>query len=260
MLFWLSWNKTFFALAAAFLLSSCTSVPEHRETSLQRSMLWSTVSQDGSLVVIGVASRHLRREDEILAARYDAARKVAMFYGIQGNIESFLRTDGSLLGFTNDSYITLETVVDHESFIERLYFDPENDVFVLDNGTLVRFSYPVYVSPIIFSSTLDKNGCPNWINGDNLPEINGYVAAVGTAQNQMWLRDTVMRSIHSAAARMIENMSAIVQSEVIEIQTMMIINSRIRSKGTLENFRILELWIDPVNGHVYTLGIARFVE
>ena len=31
------------------------------------------------------------------------------------------------------------------------------------------------------------------------------------------------------------------------------------SEGKLEDFRILEFWIEPEYGHVYTLAIARFV-
>ena len=262
--------KAFLALtnSVAFLFA-CTSTPmssttesyfRESPTREQRELgHWVTNSQDGTLVVIGVANRHLRREDEIMAAKNDAAMRIAMFYGMRGTIESVLRTDGGILGFVNDSQITLEAAVDHEQFIGQMQFDPSYDVFVVDGGTLVRFRYETMVTRINFTGILSADGRPNWVDG-TLPETRAYVAAVGVAQNQLWLRDTVMMSAQAAAARIIESMFTSVQNEVTEtrIGTAAYIHSK--SEGELSSFRVLEFWINQRNGHVYTLGIARIVE
>ncbi|MCL2232950.1 MAG: hypothetical protein FWB99_07735 [Treponema sp.] len=258
-------KKAFLFLGCAmFILSACISVPAPApvSASAQRqgeSGRWIAGTQDGALVVIGVANRHLRRQDEISAAKQSAAGKVAMFYGMSGMIESILRTDGGVLGFAADSRITLNPAFDYRHFIDRLHFDADYDVFEINGGTLIQFRYEARVTPVNFAGVMEADGRPNWANG-HLPVVSGYTAAVGVSQNQLWLRDTVTRSVHAAAARLIEGGATTVRSAVTEtgIGTASYIITR--SEGVLNNFRVLEFWINPENGYVYTLGIARVVE
>ena len=107
---------------------------------------------------------------------------------------------------------------------------------------------------------MEEGGRPSWANGRGLPEVRGYAAAVGLSQNQLWLRDTVMRSAPIAAASIIEGRVTSVQSEVTEtgIGTASVVTTR--SEGFLNNFKVLEFWINPENGYVYTLGIARVAD
>jgi hypothetical protein len=61
--------------------------------------------QNDTLIVIGVAGRHHSRWDndvsdaEIEAAKDDAARKVAMFYGMSGTVESYHRSGANIFYF-----------------------------------------------------------------------------------------------------------------------------------------------------------------
>lgn len=222
---------------------------------------WVAASRDNALVIIGVSSRLTRREDEIAAAKNDAARKVAMFHGMRGSVESFHRAGAGFFDHIFDSRISLEHTVDYAQFIEVLQFDPDRDVLVHDGGTLVRFRYAVRVVPMNLVSTMDANGRPNWLGNHSLPEVEGYTVAVGVSRNQRWLRDTVMRSAQAAAGRIIQDMSTRMQTAQVETAghgTVGYINTR--SKGFLDNFRVLEFWINPENGYVYTLGIARFID
>ena len=183
-----------------------------------------------------------------------------MFHGMSGTVESILRTDGGLLSFISDSQVTLSPTSDYGQFIDLLHFDPDTDVFALNGGTLVRFRYEARVTPVNFAGVIEADGRPSWADGQGLPEVSGYAAAVGLSQNQLWLRDTVIRSAQAAAASIIESSATNVRSEVTEtgMGTASLVTTR--SEGFLNNFRILEFWINPENGNVYTLGIARLAE
>jgi len=263
-------KKTFIIVGIAVSFAACMSYPKGNvaETNLEISLReqWEaghliSDSRDGTLVVIGVASRHVMRSDEIAAAKNDAAQKVAMFHGMVGSVESTMRTGRDIFGFYFNSQTSIRNVVDYEQFIERLQFDPDRDVLVTDGGTLVRFSYAARVARVNFIGTVNADGRPNWLDGHYLPELDGYIAAVGVSQNQIWLRDTVMISAQAAALRIIENVSTRLRTAYVYVSGYGLVSETLTvSEGKINNFRVLEFWINPGNGHVYTLGIARFVE
>ena len=223
--------------------------------------------QDGAIVVIGVASRQAGRwgnevsDSEVALAKDHAARKIALFYGISGTVESFHQQGASFFDFIAESRIHLESPVsDHTQFIERLIFDPDTDIFVFGRGTLVRFRYAANVSRVNFTGTADKNGRPSWLNNFDF-DIDGYAAAVGFSQNQVWLRDTVTRAAESAAARLIKKMETKITTSVADVLGQgSLTHITSTSSGVLNDFRIIEFWIDPVSMSVYTLGIARLAE
>ena len=263
-------KKTFILIGIAVFFASCTSYPQGNVTEANLEIplreQWEAGhlianSQDDTLVVIGVASRHVRRDDEIAAAKNDAAQKVAMFHGMSGSVESTMRTGRDIFGFYFNSQTSIRNIVDYEQFIERLQFDSDSDVLVTDGGTLVRFRYAARVARTNFVGTINVDGRPNWLDGHYLPELDGYIAAVGVSQNQVWLRDTVMVSAQATALRIIENMSTRLQTTYVYVSGSGLLNETLTvSEGKVSNFRVLEFWINPRNGHVYTLGIARFVE
>ena len=263
-------KRTFILIGTVVFFASCMSYPQGNvvETNLEIPLReqWEaghliSNSQDGILVVIGVASRHVMRDDEIAAAKNDAAQKVAMFHGMVGGVESTMRTGVGIFGFYFNSQTSIRNIVDYEQFIERLQFDPDRDVLVMDGGTLVRFSYAARVARVNFIGTINTDGRLNWLDGHFLPELDGYIAAVGVSQNQIWLRDTVMISAQAAALRIIESISTRLQTSYVYVSGHGLVSeTRTISEGNVDNFRVLEFWIDPRNGHVYTLGIARFVQ
>ena len=251
------------------LFLSCASAPLHDAgpAGLSIGEQWESGhfvldSQDGALLVIGLANRQAQRwGDEVLPAeielaKYDAARRVAMFYGLSGSVESFHRQGRGFFDFIMESNIQLEsTVADHAPFVGRLTFDPDRDVVVFPQGTLVRFSYAARVSRLGYAGALGADGRPAWINNLNF-EIAGYAAAVGFSQNQVWLRDTLIRAGEATAARLIKGMDTRIVSsaETVGAQTFTYVTSS--SSGVLNNFRIIEFWIDPGNMSVYALGVA----
>jgi hypothetical protein len=214
------------------------------------------------LTVLGVSSRMVKREDEITAAREDTARKVAVFYGIYGKVESTHRVGAYFFDYINDSQISLSYDNDYTRYIDQLTYDPQHDLLTsVDGVLLIRFQYAAAARSFDYRSVMAANGRPNWIYYRDLPQFDGYITAVGFAQNQRLFRNTVFRSTEAAAAKMLEelymNMASndtivAVQSSASGVNTIFAV-----SEGQLNSFHVLEYWVDPETGHCYTLAIAK---
>ena len=251
-------------IAWFFMMSSCITA-EKGFVSSSLNMQWGfeqllSDSHGRSLIVIGVSNRRMSRRGEIDAAKNDAARKVAMFHRMWGTVESAQRAGVPFFDFNFDSKINFEPV-DYEQFVERLEFDPDRDVRIMESGTLVRFSYPIEVMPVRVASTADRDGRPDWTRGRNLPSVDGYITGVGFSLNQRWFSDTVMNSFMGAAARILEQAGVTVMYEIDDSgQGSAITHIQTKSEGFLDGFRVLAIWVEPETGNVFTLGIAKRVQ
>jgi len=219
---------------------------------------WITRSSGNSLVIIGVSSLMVKQEDEIASAREDAARKAAMYHSVKGKVESIQNSGANYFDYIADSKIELDYDTDSSKYVEKLAFDPQKDVVKVNNTVFVRFTYPAESTPVNFTATLNEKGRPNWTYSRDLPQVDGYKTTVGFARNQVKLKDAIKKSSEAAAARMIEDMSMQVissdksatgQGSSSLIQT--------KSEGSINNFQIIEFWIDSETGNVYTLAIAK---
>jgi hypothetical protein len=218
---------------------------------------WVTRPMDNVMTVIGVSNPMLRRNDEIAAAKEDAARKVAMYHGIEGNIETTLSTGTNFFDHLYDYKVELEYDPDYSKYIDHLMYDPQQDVLATDEAVFVRFQYKAEVVHIDYITDINATGRPNWIYNRNMPQLDGFITATGYARNQLRLKDTVFKATESAAARMIEDMSTQIQNKttVVDQFTSDIVYAV--SMGKLSHFHVIEFWIDPDSGYVYTLAIAR---
>ena len=218
---------------------------------------WVTRSSNNTLVIIGVSNPMVRRDTEITAAKEDAARKAAMYHGVHGTIESFHSAGANFFDYAADIKISLEYDTNLAAYIDRLTFDPERDVLRTDEAVFVRFAYAANVPPVDFAVPVNE-GRPNWSYSRDLPQIDGYLTAVGFARNQVRLKDTINKSSEAAIARMIEDVSTqIVASDKAGTGTGASGQIETRSEARLNNFQILEFWIDPNTKYVYTLAIAK---
>jgi len=219
---------------------------------------WITRPSENTLIIIGVSGPQVKRDSEIAAAKEDAARKAAMYHGIRGNIEAYHSSGAIFFDFAADSKIELEYDTDYAKYIDRLTFDPERDVVITDDAVFVRFKYAAMATPVNFITSMNDDGRPNWTHNRDLPRIDGYITAVGFARNQVRLKDTIRKSSEAAVACMIEDMSTRITSSD-KSGTGMGSSGQIRTKseGKLDNFHIIEFWIDPETKYVYTLAIAR---
>jgi hypothetical protein len=218
---------------------------------------WIVKPSNNMLTVIGVSNPMMRREDEITAAKEDAAKKVSMYYGIQGRIESVNSTGAGFFDYQYDSNIELSYDTDFEKYKDQLTFDPQNDVLVTQEGIFIRFQYPAGVTGINYNSKI-VNGRPDWIRNSERPEFEGYLTAVGFSRNQRRLKDTVLKSAEDAIVRMIEGLSTTVNVKEITV-TGQSSSSFIHtvSEGILYGFQVIEFWIEPETRYVYTLAAAR---
>jgi hypothetical protein len=218
---------------------------------------WVTTPSGSALTVIGVSNPMVRRQDEIAAAKEDAAKKVSMYYGIQGKIESVNSAGTGFFDYQYDSNVELSYDTDFEKYKGRLAFDPDNDVLVTREGTFVRFQYVAAVLEINYSAGI-ANGRPNWVGNSGKPEIEGCLTAVGFSRNQIRLKDAILKSTEDAAVRMIEGLSTAVNVKEISV-TGQSSSSLIHtvSEGELYGFQVIEFWIEPETRYVYTLAAAR---
>ena len=224
---------------------------------------WFSGPQNGRFIIIGVSGRLSRPADEIDAAKQDAARKAAMYNGIQGSVEHANTTgSGGFFDYSAESVLNLNYDNNFENYISNLSFDPEKDVIRGSGATYIRFVYNS-ASPNINFSPEKSIGRPAWVNNRNLPEFDGYETVVGFAGRRSRLRDTINASYDSAAARLIESASTKVSSQEgssTNMGTSAFSATYIRSEGRLANFQVLAFWIDPDSGAVSTLAIARVIK
>ena len=259
--------KTLFVfLFAIFSLSCASSASGKKENSsidiykLNANGYWRTMPSNNSITVIGVSNPLSKKSDEIAAAKEDAARKIAMYHGIYISIESIHTTGSSFFDYVNDSKIEVLYDSNYKKYIEQLIFDPQRDVTLTDKGVFVRFKYITTTKAVkAIIDTKNIKDRPNWTHSRNLPKIDGYSTAVGFAQNQMRIKDTIMKATEAGAARIIENNNtqiADTSKSVVDFAASNTIHAK--SKGKLSNFQVINLWIDPKTDYVYTLVIAKF--
>ena len=224
---------------------------------------WITGSSENALIIIGVSNLQVKKDDEISVAKEDAARKASMYHGVRGNIESFHNNGANFFDYIADSKVELDYDTDYAKYIDRLTFDPKIDVLRTDDTVFVRFKYAAAAAmpmpmPVDFIASVNDDGRPNWTYSRDLPRIDGYITAVGFARNQVRLRDTIRKSTEAAVARMIEDVSTQVMAADKSGTGIGSSSSIItKSNGKLDNFQIIEFWIDPKTGYVYTLAIAK---
>ena len=94
-------NKKIWVFFAVVVLAACVTVdsgsdsetPSNRQFSGKPMKIqhdqrrWISGPLDNSFIIIGVSGRLERAADEIETAKLDAARKAAMYHGIQGTVE-----------------------------------------------------------------------------------------------------------------------------------------------------------------------------
>ena len=241
------------------LFFSCASTPSTGagSSALTGSFLI-TAPRPAALTIIGVSGPLQKREDEIAAAREDAARKVAMFHGIKASYETTHTTGSSIFGYKSESTLNLEYDEKLEQYSERLTFDPDRDLATNNRVVFIRFAYPVaFPGSIGYGFARNEDGRPLWTINPPV-QINGFSAGVGFAARQWRRQDTFKKSYEAALAEIVTRLSANVSTRNTSDGNWNN-TSTINIQGivNLSNFLILEIWIDPKTQEVWTLAIAR---
>jgi len=142
--------------------------------------------------------------------------------------------------------------------MNRLQFDPDKDLARDRDGvTYIRFSYPAnFPGTINHRSVENPDGSPEWTTRP--PDmINGFIAGVGRSGRQERFSNTVRRSYEAAVISIVSKVSTSMETSDTAIQSQTETQIRRQSSGTLSNFLVLEIWVDPETRAVWTLAIAR---
>ncbi|MDR2210118.1 MAG: hypothetical protein LBO65_01425 [Spirochaetaceae bacterium] len=211
----------------------------------------------GTLVVIGVSGRMRNAESEIDSALDDAARQIALYRGLKGKVVTVIRTGSGY----HDFYLAAESELKpldegaYAAYRKALRFDREKDLVRTDQAVFLRCVYDVPGLLPVKHNRITGGREPAWIHG-GIVEIPGYISAVGFAKNQRYLNETIVRSRESAAAALLARDSVYIET-IIQDQLNMETIDRETIEGELFHFMVLETWIEPETGSVWTLAAAK---
>ena len=213
--------------------------------------------EGNSLIFFGVASRQIKPELEIEAAREDAAKRVSMYHGLKASVVSVQSIGTNALDYYSDSDFQMEYNTQLDVYKSGLTFDPERDVIRGDTVVFVRFSYPgVFPVSINYTSARESDGSPGWVRRPPL-EINGFMVQTGFARRQQRLRDTIAKACEDAIVQLINRFSSTINSTDTSANERSASFVTHQSSGKLSNFMVMETWIDPENLSAWIFTVAK---
>jgi hypothetical protein len=222
-----------------------------------------TTPANNELVFLGVSGIRLKRQDSIQAALKDAARKVALYHGVEGH---FTQQGNRGLGFFDfEAIVEKELVFDEESYktyVSGLQYNPDTDVYEFDDTIFVRTRYVGDGFAINHQGSPPREK-PAWIS---IPprSFEGFVTGVGYANRHKYLKDAIIKSYEAAVYAIVRNTENTIDGSVDAYKdTANTLNSadantayRVSSSAVLKGFYVLEIWIDPETKAVWTLAVA----
>ncbi|GHV70749.1 hypothetical protein AGMMS49928_19720 [Spirochaetia bacterium] len=217
-----------------------------------------TQPSGGTLVIIGISNPMTSRDAEITSAKEDAARKIALFHGLRGRVDTVNAIGANILEYYADTTFTLSHDTDYAKYIGGLNFDPEKDVVRVSGAVLVRFTYSgaSLAGNPSYQSKASVGGKPWWVK-DQPTEIGDFMAGVGFARPHSRFKNTVIKSYENAAALIISQVST--RTDTVDSDRNGSTGSSVTqvSEAALVNFYVLETWVDRSNNQVWTLVIAK---
>jgi hypothetical protein len=262
-------------LLSAVLFSSCAGFAARRPVSADfesadKPALWADSGAGylvsgpgaGTLTVIGVSGRMRTAEREIDRALDDAARQIALYHGLKGKATTVLETGAGYRDFylvTESEFKPLDEG-DYTGYREALRFDREKDLVRTGTAVFLRCVYDAPGLGPVGHTYGAEDGEPAWLHGDRT-EIPGYISAAGFSKNHRYLTETIARSRESAAAALLATVSSHIETRAAD-HTIWAGTTGIREivEGELHNFMVLETWIEPGTGSVWTLAAARKIQ
>jgi hypothetical protein len=265
-----------FLLASVFSFASCVSAgksgpqvsgqaatpPLSRDVSsmsleeLYDSGHWVAVRpDDGGITVMGIAGRRANRNEAIAEALADAARKVALYYGVRGESASVLNQGSGNLDYYSDFDYKLNLLNKEETYINDLVYDEEKDILEKSGVVVVRVKY-AGISGIPSYQSVVENGTPDWVRNYGI-ELPGFWTAVSYSKNRGSPQKTFRASYENAIVSLLPRLSSKTANEIIDVGGGRISQNYSVNSGVLEGVVILETWMDKGTGMIWTLLAAR---
>jgi hypothetical protein len=257
----------FGVLVCSVFLFSCTGSPDSKVSPAVDGDFWnlSPVNEKNELIFIGVAGVRINQQEAIDLALEDAARRVAFFQAVSGELLQRVEIGTGFLDYRSENQATLHYDEEgYRKYRDVLVFDPEQDVRIEHQAVFVRTRYQASRSFLIRHRYAAKYERPQWV--DNPPkQISDFWVGVGFAGPRLYHKDTVIASYENAVFSIIASISNTVTAKIETTQdsgrtfsSFSAINSHeVSASGTLRGFYVLETWTDPATKAVWSLAIAE---
>jgi hypothetical protein len=258
------------AAAIILMFSSCvTDVPDsgvppadyRKSASLQE--LWN-LDRYPANVFMGVSAPYVNTDRMVSEALYNCARSIAIGQRLQVSsaLVSESSSSGGLLSFATEGgakYLEDEIadILDRLELLEVRSGSRGGVVVIAADPEVPALSRP-------FVQEFDASGKPLWV--DALPEIPGYLAAVGSVLGYRFERDS-LEAADVTAAELLLNKSP---KAVTNAQSYSVSSSHKSSAGSLESFQegvlqksegalegfyVLARWHDAAANYYYSLAV-----
>ncbi len=249
---------------AVMLIIGCVSVP-HGQLGNYSGSLWS-MDEYPLNVFLGVSAPYADKEKMVAEAMFNCARSIA--------ISELLQVTSSLVSETSSS----EGLFSFATEGKASYFDGEV-LAILDRLVLVEVRPAgrqglviLAMDPMIgsvqrpFIQSFDSAGKPRWV--DNVPEIPGYIVAVGETLGYQYLRDSLEAADVAAAEALLDRSLSVVthaKSYSLHITSADTYSSSSYfqdgvlqiNDANLVGFHVLARWHDAAANRYYALAIAE---
>jgi hypothetical protein len=254
------------SLLFILLIMACASDPNSSSALIAPSFLLSTPTGN-EIVFLGVAGKRSNQKEMLDYALKDAARRVSIFYGVTAE---FIYADSAGSGLLDNSqWIHSALEYDEEGaeqYIENLKFDSDkkSDIIEVDNAIIIRTRYPVSLSsPVFYQPTYKgKEKRPNWVDAPPA-SIGMYTVGIGYSARRSYISETWKNSYNDAIFSVVRNIDASSRAMGQDFYGTGIFGYQrstedfTYSLATLAEFYMLDAWMDPKTGAVWTLAIAR---
>ncbi|MDR2783587.1 MAG: hypothetical protein LBB48_07110 [Treponema sp.] len=243
---------------------SLGSAPKKYPNSHEKAF-WNTSTSEGDLIIVGVGGIQMYDAGSVQKALEDAARKVALFTGLRGAAVYYENIGASFWHYSVANATKFDYNEDYLGYIEELRYDPDRDVIINERGAFVRVRYKL-PDPFhaVHPSSGDETKKPDWVVNPPL-SIAGFIAGVGYARPQMYPSATYVASYEAAIANLVSKGSNSITATNMQVEGEGynyedIRESTVIASAVINGFYILQVWVDPADGGVYTLAIAQSVK
>ncbi|MDR1900552.1 MAG: hypothetical protein LBQ55_11120 [Treponema sp.] len=216
---------------------------------------WVATQADAGITVMGIAGRQSNRDKAIAEALADAAQRVALYYGVQGESAAVLNQGSGNLDYFSDFDYQLNLLNRPENYINDLVFDKDKDVLEKNGAVVVRVQYPGVSGVPVYKSVME-DGTPDWVR-KVVVDIPGFLTSVNNSKNKGSPQKTYQASYEKAIAALLPQLSTTSASGVVDVAGRRMTQNYTTSSGVLDNVIILETWEDKKTGTIWTLLVAK---
>jgi hypothetical protein len=228
-------------------------------------VFWNTSTSGGDLIIVGVGGIHMYDSESIQKALEDAARKVSLFTGLRGATVYYEHIGTSFWDYVVADSTKIEYNESYHEYIDQLEYDSERDIIINERGAFVRIRYK-HSNPFhaAYPSSGSEKEKPEWVI--NPPtSIGAFIAGIGYGQPQMYPNRAYVVSYETAIANLISRGATIIEGSNLQYQGEGynyddIRENIITAHAVINGFYVLQVWVDPNNGGVYSLVIAQSVK